>query len=98
MEYDFIDENQLIRLSLHLKNVKYYHDDVLLTSASRLHICLWPAVANYPSVYNACHCKLLSFSRSSTFLDNSKLLIVSFLQLLELLFLCDVTDKISRKY
>ena len=33
----------------------------------------------------------------STFLDNLRLFIDSFSQLLELLFLCDVTDTISRK-
>ena len=38
------------------------------------------------------------FLRSSTFLDNLKLLNDSFSQLVELLFLCDVTDTISRKY
>ena len=35
------------------------------------------------------------FLRSYTLLDNIKLLIDSILQLVELLFLCDVTDTIS---
>ena len=38
------------------------------------------------------------FLRSYTLLDNLKLLIDSILQLVELLFLRDVTDTISRKY
>ena len=38
------------------------------------------------------------FLCSSTFLDNLKMFIDSFLQLVELLFLCDMTDTISRKY
>ena len=45
----------------HLMCVNCYHDDVILTGASRLNICLLHAVADLPRIYNACHCKLLTF-------------------------------------
>ena len=65
--------NQQIRITLHLKFVKRYPDDVILTSALRLSFCLLHAI-------------LLHLLRSSTFLDILKLLIVSFSQLVSILF------------
>ena len=94
----FIVENWKIRPSLHLKCVKCYHDDVILTSGSRLDIHLympwWTCLAfpMHATVSNG------HFLRSSIFLDNLQLFIDFFSQLVDLLFLCDVTDTISRKY
>ena len=75
---------------------QWNHDDVILTSEfvyrPNMSKRIYRVFKLYATVSN-CH-----FLRSATFFDNLKLLIVSFSQLVELLFECDVTDAISYKY
>ena len=51
----------MIRLSLQLRSIKYFHDDVILTSALRSNICLKLTVADFPSDKYTLDCKYLSF-------------------------------------
>ena len=56
-----IDKYRIIRLSLQLKCVYNYYDDVILTNALRSDICKYLAVVGLPRAKYAFDCKYISF-------------------------------------